>query len=766
MTSMSSLHRHQVAAVFSCEYGRGWLRLSCLIALACWLNGATTVHAQTNAPTGAGVNITADEMEQDKKTGFYKATGHVHILRQDHELFADVVDLNQKTGVVHARGHVTLIRAGQGKWTGEALDYNYLTKAGLLGTGVIHAGMYNIVADEVSRDTNGVLHCRHARMTTCTNDVDDWHYYIAADRVDYRTNESVTVHDAVPTFFGVPVFYIPSAERDLNHDFGPNAQPGYHSQWGAYLLTAYAYPIYNPPDATDEIYGNVLLDYRTRRGLGYGHELDWSGDSFGKGWFGAYGAHDLDASNKDSLLTNLVSSSRYRIYLHEEADITPRDQLLVNGDNLSDPLMLKDYYPKVFNHENQPDNFFAYDHRGLDYAAGVEASGPLNNFYTGVGRLPEGWLSVMPQELLGGSGLYYESESRAGYLVQQWAKDGSLTNGFPAEPDTTRLHTFQKVTAPFQLFDSVSIVPRAAYDGTFYSHLQDAGEDETRSILEAGAEISCKAYGTFDNIRHIVEPYVDYSVVGTPLGLKTNQNFFFDSVDGPREWSDLFGLNGVTAPRRYDGIRPGIRNTLQTRNADGKITTFFDSDLFVACRVGSDDAADPSGLRLAGWNMTLKPIQDVTLHTEGLYDTKMGRTDQSDSSIRFFENRENTYEIGYFRSDPLSPNILNPPADPALLGYNDLPAESLARASITHRFGDQLCANTFIRYDTTDSMIDEIGGYVQYDLDCMFFRVTTGYMPPFSRYDGTHRSADFVVSFLFTVKAFEPSSHATQTRGW
>ena len=70
------------------------------------------------------------------------------------------------------------------------------------------------------------------------------------------------------------------------------------------------------------------------------------------------------------------------------------------------------------------------------------------------------------------------------------------------------------------------------------------------------------------------------------------------------------------------------------------------------------------------------------------------------------------------------------------------------RASVTHRFNSYWSANVFTRYDTKATELDEIGGYVQYDLDCLAFRLTSGYVPAITRYDGTRRSADFNVSFF------------------
>lgn len=736
------------------------------VAVVAWiLTGACVASAQTGQTSVAtGPDITADSMELSSN-GWFRAIGNVFIRYADHDLRADQVDLNKETGNVHARGHIELFRQSQGRWSGEELDYNYITKEGLTGTSEIKAGTFTVIADQTQVLSNGTKRLTHGRLTTCAiTNASDWHYWIAAGEIDFREHDRVSLYNAVPYFMGVPFFYVPYATRDLNHPFGPRLIPGYRSDWGPFLLSTYTYPVYSPP-GRDGLVGNVLLDYRESRGLAYGHELDWFSEELGNGRFGFYLTDDQNPNNNDDPTIKPLDANRYRVYLRHDADLTPMDQVLIQGDILSDAHMMKDFFPELYREQSQPDNFFAYTHRGFTYAAGAGVAGPLNNTFTGVGRVPEGWLRIMPQELFEDAGLFYESESSAGYLVQQWANDGSTTNAF--EPDTVRVHSRQKLTYPFHLFDVVSIVPRAAYDYTFYSNLRPAvgRTNEVRSLFEFGTEASCKWFANYGDYRHMVEPYLDYAIVTSPSNVKPGQNFFFDRVDGPRDWSDQFGLDGNYAPRQWHGVRPGVRNTVQAKESDGSSRTVFDWDVFVAYRVGGQGATN-GGMRLAGWDLTCRPTADVKLRTEGLYDPKEGgRLDLSDSSITVGEGRDWSFECGYFYSDPINPDVLNMPADPQLIGYNILRPTELARASVTHRFNSDWSANVFSRYNMRESSLEEIGGYVQYELDCLAFRMTSGYHPAITRYDGTQRNADYRVAFFVWVKALQ-TDYVEKMRGW
>jgi lipopolysaccharide assembly outer membrane protein LptD (OstA) len=749
----------------------GMTRLT--VVMAVFLAGATAVRAQTGKVSLAvGPDVSADHMSADSNYWF-RAAGNVFIRYADHDLRADQVDLNTKSGEVRARGHIELFRPDQGRWTGEALDYNYITKEGLVGKGEARMKSFAMEAQETRALTNGMKKLIHGRLTTCANtNSADWHYWITASEIDFRENDRVTLYEAVPYFMGVPFFYMPYATRDLNHPFGPRIIPGFRSSWGPFLLSTYTYPIYNPP-GKDQLIGDVLLDYRATRGLAYGHQVNWRQETLGEGLFGFYLTDDQNPSSRFSDRSTSVQtnrSDRYRLYLQHEANPTPDDQVLVRGELLSDQRMLEDFFPDLYRERSQPDNFFDYTHRGLTYASGVDVAGPLNNTFNGVGRVPEGWLRIFPQELFEDSGLYYESDNSAGYFVQQWAHGDTFTNAYGAfkdapEGDTVRLHSRQKLTYPLHAFEVVSIVPRAAYDYTFYSHMMpDSGKtNETRSLFELGAESSVNWFANYGDYRHLVEPYVDYAIVTSPLNVKPGENYFFDRVDGPREWKDQFGLDGNFAPRRWHGVRPGVRNAVQVKDDEGNRRTVFDWDVFVAYRLGNQGETNAS--RLVGWDTSYRPTKDVRLRTQGLYDQEGGRLDQSDSSLTVDEGRNWSFELGYFTSDPLDPDSLNRPADPRLYGYNTLRAARIVRTAVTHRFNSYWSANTYLRYNLEDAGLDRVGGYLQYDLDCLSFRLDAGYIPEITRYDGSQRPADYRVDFNVMVKALEAEG-LQKLSGW
>jgi hypothetical protein len=99
-------------------------------------------------------SITAERMEA-RSNGWYRAIGNVSFCCEDQEMRADQVDFNSQTGQVNARGHVELLRPAQGRWVGDSIDYNYITKEGLTGLSESKPSALAVVGEEV--ETNAAV---------------------------------------------------------------------------------------------------------------------------------------------------------------------------------------------------------------------------------------------------------------------------------------------------------------------------------------------------------------------------------------------------------------------------------------------------------------------------------------------------------------------------------------------------------------------------------------------------------------------------------
>ena len=703
----------------------------------------------------SGLEITSDKFEVDQKSGWITATGNVKIKTSEHEMSADRVRLHQEKGDVQARGNVVIRQRGFGSWSGDYIEYNYKTGKGLTGAGEVQVGVFRVSAKEVTRREDGRYDARYAEVTTCTNAPGHRHWAMTG-HARYKDNDYVEIFDAVPWLFGVPFAYLPYWYRDIDTHYGFRLVPGYTSKWGAYMLGGYVYNIYEAPGAAGPtLDASTHVDYRTKRGMAVGQNLRWDLKDFGRGKLETYYAWDMDPPDDldDVNWRSPVDEDRYRVRLRHEADLSPRDQFILQGTVTSDSEMSHDFFEREDRGESFPMNLASLEHREHSSAAGVTVSGPLNDFYGGVARLPEGWLNVMPQPILT-SGLNYESQTRAGYLNREASRyDDALPEymyypGTWADYNLARVDTAHRVTYPMKFADVVSVVPRAGYRGTYYSEAESA-TDVYRHTADLGVETSVRATSDWhDGLRHVVEPYVDYSYQPTRFDGDYGRVYGFDRFDRSMYWFDQFGMDGTWLPYDWHGVRPGLRNLLQTRDEKGRMRNLLDWDVYGAVQFDSEGPLDEEGLRMAGTKAVYSPTDKLDVKAQAEWDTEEETFAYADLSAFYKLTEKFRFGGGYLARDHEVYDY-----DKALIDDWNRVHNSLAYTGFTHDINDTWSWSTYVRYDLLENELDEVGGYVQYRLDCLVFQLRTAYIGSYDRIDGTERGDDYRVALMMWLRA-------------
>jgi len=722
---------------------------------------------------------TADKFEINQKTGWVTLTGHVKVITDKQQMAADQAKIHRESGTVQANGHVVITQSGLGEWRGDSVEYNYKTGKGLAVNGYLKSGVFSVYAKEMARTEAGLYRGDEVTVTTCTNDLHHLHWCLTGD-ARVKDGEYVEVYDAVPYMFGVPFLYLPYCYRAMDLDYGVRVYPGYASRWGGYVLLAYKLNIYRSPkqegiklDATSH------LEFRTKRGVGVGETLEWDLKRWGEGEFSAFHFWDIDPSdgNGGNNWVSKIPSERYKLSLVHETDITPRDLFLVRGSYLSDSEVLDDYFRSINRTESIPVNFVSYEHREHALATGATVSGPLNDFYGGVSRLPEGWLDIVPTSVFN-TGINYESQSRVGYLDRQAAYYDAAALKYAYYPgdwadyQTLRGNTAHRLTYPVKLFDALSIVPRTGYQGTYYQD-SETGNTLYRNAGEVGAEASMRFVSEWRNgWRHTLEPYVDYSWqpvywnddVKDAKG--QNAAYMFDKVDRALEWQDQFGADGVWLPYNWHGVRPGLRNLFQTKSEKtGAPRTFLDIDVYGAVQMENFSSSDAqpnipdNGLRMAGMKTIFSPIEAFESRAIAEWDTVQNRFAYVDLGAHYKVNSRLSLNGGYMGRDH------------ELYDYNLSPVAQWNRAAYSvlytgffHEITDAWAWSMYVRYDTDEGALDEVGGFLQYSLDCLVFQLRTSYNGPYTRLDGSERDSDFRVSAVMWFRAMQPQARNSWDR--
>ena len=687
------------------------------------------------------VTVQALKHEMDNRTGVWTGTGGVTISNSTLVVHADKISLNQRTGDVAAVGNVRLSRPGLAEWTGERLLFNHRTGVGLADASQVKAGVFTVQADSSERQPDGTVVFRGVRLSTCTNAPGFWHWHLSTGEVKYRPGRSLSAWHGAVWFFGLPVAYVPYWYRDLDTHYGVRLLPGYTSDWGVFILGRYVYPYLHAPDGLG-LTGQARFDLRSKRGVGVGHDFKWDFGHFGKGGLELYYAQDSDPDELRHYPGVNARNDRSRIALTHQADVTAKDRVFIKGQALSDSEFLEDYFEADYRRSVQPDNVVSYTHREAAAAGGVTVSGPLDDFYDGVRRLPEAWLNVMPQPLL--PGLYYESQHRVGYLQKRTAPraPGFLPLRGP-EYATVRADTAHRLSLPLWL-GVVRVVPRAAYRGTYYQHAWNENSGNVRNLFEVGAEASIKGTGSVGAYRHVFEPYVDYSWTPRPNDLEEGENYVFDRVDSALEWRDWFGFDGAPLWRQWHGVRFGVRNALQARDTDGQLQTVVESDLYSAYTFGTD--GEPQGVRIIGGELQIVPQKHLRFRASLEYDPEDNEVRLVDNSFSW-SNRKWELSGGHFYRKDITLNSFS--------AWTRDATANVVYGGVMHLVNDVWSLGCDVRYEYEQSRLQEIMAYVEYRLDCLAFQIRTGYEPEWTDINGTVEEANFKFGLVLTLRGAE-----------
>src|SRR6266568_743224 len=488
--------------------------------------------------------ITAESgVVYDYQTGLAIATNGVLVRYGEAILTADMLTLDQASGEAIADGAVR-IQQDEQLWAGEHIRYNFKTRqmeAEQFRTGkapVFVAGRH--LHAEL---TNRVYVATNALITT--DDIAEPAIKIRAKYIRIIPGERIEAHHATLYVGDVPLFYFPYYSRNLGpHANNFNFVPGYRSSFGPFLLANYTWFL------NQQLDGVVHVDFRERRGVGAGPDLNYHLGRWGEGVFRYYYLHDNDPNVG---LTNAsIPDNRQRVYFSYYATPFTNLELRSLMQYQSYNRILRDFFEGEYRQSPQLNSFVEANKFWQNFSLDTLAQPRLNDFFETVERLPDVRLTGYRQQL-GATPLFYESESSTGYYRRRFAQ----TNGpVSLDYEAGRADSFHQLLWPQTFFGWLNLTPLA------------------RGVFNTGAELSFKAsrvwpaaqnnFLQMDGLRHIIEPSVNYVFVPAP-NHRTNELPQFDYELPslrllPVEYPDYNAIDSIDS---QNVIRFGLHNKLQ-----------------------------------------------------------------------------------------------------------------------------------------------------------------------------------------------------------
>ncbi|MDQ3198195.1 MAG: hypothetical protein M3Q46_03235 [Verrucomicrobiota bacterium] len=530
------------------------------------------------------------------QNGLATARDDVAIHFGDTDIYSDYAQYDSTKRIVLLRGHVRIYR-GITLYVGDEATYNLDTKA--VNAQEMRTGTfpYLITGHTISSTSDAEYQVKNGSFTTHDSEKPDFH--LNAQSVRIYPDDRVVLKNVTFYLGQTPVFWWPYLYQSLDRSFSYSIAPAYLSSWGPSLLGQITFPI------GENIVSTVKLDYRTRRGaaLGFDSEIRYGKDNSSNAKFSSYFLQDQNPDlNRTSLPRDGTPTSRFRLSLQNRTQFTDTIEGTVDVTKLSDGFILQDFFPAEFRVNPEPDNVVALAKTSPFYTLTAYGRFALNTFFETTERLPEVALDIKRHGLFGGP-IFYEGETSAGELRRNFPA-GSIFEDYSA----FRIDSFHQLTYPNTYFGFLAIVPRVGFRETYYSQTRilnpslfpslpdplmpefplpnpvtnvpntPTGE-AFRSIFNAGVEGSFKVSREWENVqnrvlgldglRHIVQPFFNFSYVSEP-NVDPTTILQFDRVQPTTKLLpiDFPQYTAIDAIDNWTVARVGVRNRLQSRRDD------------------------------------------------------------------------------------------------------------------------------------------------------------------------------------------------------
>jgi lipopolysaccharide export system protein LptA len=574
-----------------------------VIAICLVVCGLRISRAELETPGGLPVEINATG-ETTYENGIATARDNVAIHFGESDVYADFAQYNSEKREVLLEGRVRIYRTtktGTTLYVGDRAIYNVDTKE-------IHATdmrseypPHFVGGEKITTNGDKEYFVEHGTLTTHDSSEPDFH--LQARTVRVYQGDRIILRDVTFYVGKLPIFYFPYLYQSLDDTFSFSVLPAYLSSWGPTLLTQVTFPL------TDNISERVRLDYRTRRGpaLGFDTDIRYGKNNNDRAQIRTYFIEDQNPSlNQTSIDRGNVPTTRYRLSLQDRTNFTDDIFGIASITKLSDAFVLEDFFQDEFRVNPQPDNVLAVTKTNPFYTLTAVGRFQANAFFETTERLPEVAIDIKRHALFGGP-IFYEGETSVAKLRRNFA------SGSPFQDyETLRLDSFHQFLYPKTYFGWLSIVPRIGFRGTYYADTRDLsntiiapnlnpltpefplpdpttdpklgaplkyGDGAFRTVFNAGVEGSFKFSREWegvqsrvlglDGLRHIVQPFTNFSYVSDP-GVDPATILQFDRYQPSTQLRpiDFPQYTSIDSIDRWTVWRVGVRNRLQTRRDD------------------------------------------------------------------------------------------------------------------------------------------------------------------------------------------------------
>lgn len=644
-------------------------------------------HAQFGNFGDIPVEITADGNTRFEQ-GVAIAEDNVQIHYGDYSIFCDYAEYNPETRDVLLSGNIRfytpnqLLTAQRALFNLETKQMRALEVSGSEFPMYFRAFNFRAVSQREFRITDGAA---------TTHDSSQPDFHVRPRHLRFYPDDRVVLTGSTVFVGQTPIFWFPYLFANLDNT-GFQFLPGYDSRWGAYLLFGYSFPLVSGVDAT------VRFEERTKFGPSIGADLKMSygPDNRNYGQFSAdYVFENTDVTTVEAPgePPETKTTNRYRVSFQQRLFLTDDIYGTADINVLSDVDFLEDFYPAQYAINPQPDNVLSLTKWDEVYTLNLIGRWQVNDFQDVTERKPEFVLDFKQQPLFG-LPVQYDGETGVASLSRTFSNDPFFgQQNFP-DYSATRLDTFHQLSLPASFFNWLNITPRAGFRATWYSasgtFIQPPGGTPVfdpvsgklvpfqgsataenpvnspsnnlqqngalfRPVANYGITASTKISRAFeqvqsrwlglDGLRHVLEPFVNYSGVYN-MGPGPDEIYQFDRIVPstqllPLDFPQFTAIDSIDT---WNIVRIGLNQRLQTRR-DNDTMNWLSFDSFMDANI--DNPYSSAGVSNLFNTLQFNPVPWSSLAVASQIPVMEEGFSEINTTLSFMPTRDTRFAIGH-----------------------------------------------------------------------------------------------------------------------
>jgi len=578
------------------------IRIGTSIIILIFLMSGLVSTVLADDPRANPIEINGDKVTYSIEENKVTAQGNVSVIREGVRLYCDQVVYDRGNQVAVAEGNVVIIR-GDERLTGDEMTFNLNTMQGVFTSGRFYSNPFYGAGNRIRRVDENHIVIEGGYLTT--SDFDNPEYRLYAQRVDVYPNDKAVARHVRLKVGNLPIVYLPQYTQDLTEkEPALLMTPGYDKNWGEFLLSRWRYHL------DETIKGNLLLDYRSRRGLAEGLVAKYKTETFGNGIIRTYYMNERRTSSKHHYWQDrsipTVEQERFKGEWRHSWMIDDKTAAIWQFYRLSDDEFLKDYFEREYEKDQSPDTYFqftrAFPVGTLSFLTDVR----VNRFTDDTEKIPE-VSYIIPQKRIADTNFYIKNTTTYSNFNEKTASPSEIRQ------KTMRVDNDGELSYPFKL-GFVEIRPFAGNRQTYYSRtIEPEKYDSVRGIFRSGSDLTTKFFRVYDvqtdrwglnidKLRHVVSPSVAYQYTHDPT----------------MPSSDLDQFDAIDSLARSHTVTLSLENKLQTKRGGSEadlLRLVVESDF----RLKEDPGR--GGFNNVKSDIEVHPYPWMTLYFDSEYDT-------------------------------------------------------------------------------------------------------------------------------------------------